>query len=103
MKIKNVFKKIGDCIVLINLTIVPAFMVYQINKTNQKLAILEEKISKLPVRYTADSVGGVGYISAKDGNEITVPGYGKFLLNDAEAEVFHVGDKVPSYVLKRGD
>ncbi|QBX27831.1 hypothetical protein Javan420_0031 [Streptococcus phage Javan420] len=88
---------------LINLTIVPVFLIYQIYSANQKIAILEEKISKLPVRYTSDSVGGVGYISAKDGNEITVPGYGKFLLNDAEAEVFHVGDKVPSYVLKRGD
>lgn len=100
---KKIFKKIGDYIVLINLTIVPVFLIYQINKTNQKLAIFEEKISKLPVRYTSDSVGGVGYISAKDGNEITVPGYGKFLLNDAEAEVFHIGDKVPSYVLKRGE
>ncbi|KPJ21802.1 DUF1372 family protein [Streptococcus phocae] len=100
---KKIVKKIGDCIVLINLTIVPALLVYQIYSTNQKLAILEEKIGKLPVRYTSDSVGGVGYISAKDGNEITVPGYGKFLLNDAEAEVFHVGDKVPSYVLKRGE
>ncbi|KGR72881.1 DUF1372 family protein [Streptococcus phocae subsp. salmonis] len=100
---KKIVKKIGDCIVLINLTIVPVFLIYQIYSANQKIAILEEKISKLPVRYTSDSVGGVGYISAKDGNEITVPGYGKFLLNDAEAEVFHVGDKVPSYVLKRGD
>ncbi|MGT2744606.1 DUF1372 family protein [Streptococcus phocae subsp. phocae] len=100
---KKIFKKIGDYIVLINLTIVPVFLIYQIYSTNQKMAILEEKISKLPVRYTSDSVGGVGYISAKDGNEITVPGYGKFLLNDAEAEVFHIGDKVPSYVLKRGD
>lgn len=100
---KKIVKKIGDCIIIINLTIVPVFMIYQIYSTNQKMANLEEKISKLPVRYTSDSVGGVGYISAKDGNEITVPGYGKFLLNDAEAEVFHVGDKVPSYVLKRGD
>lgn len=100
---KKIEKKIGDCIVLVNLTIVPVFLIYQIDSANQKMAILEEKISKLPVRYTADSVGGVGYISAKDGNEITVPGYGKFLLNDAEAEVFHVGDKVPSYVLKRGE
>ncbi|MGT2744850.1 DUF1372 family protein [Streptococcus phocae subsp. phocae] len=100
---KKIVKKIGDYIVLINLTIVPFFLIYQIYSTNQKLAILEEKIGKLPVRYTSDSVGGVGYISAKDGNEITVPGYGKFLLNDAEAEVFHVGDKVPGYVLKRGE
>lgn len=50
-----------------------------------------------------ESFGGVGYISRIDGNTISVVGYGKFLVSNAELTSLKVGGECPQYILKRGN
>lgn len=49
-----------------------------------------------------EAFGGVGYVSKIDGNTVTVVGYGKFLVSNAELTSLKVGGECPQYILKRG-
>ena len=59
--------------------------------------ILLEREGELP-----ESFGGVGYISNKGDGYIDVVGYGRFLINEDEAQFLDEGDKAPQYILERG-
>lgn len=95
-KVNNILKHIANAWILLSITTLPVYTLYKIDK-------IEAKIKRPTIQYKTDSVGGIGYVSVKTDNVITVPGYGQFLLNDAESELIQVGDKVPSYILKRGN
>lgn len=68
------------------------------NKTlrEQKKALLEVE-KKLP-----EAFGGVGYISGKTDNYIDVVGYGRFVINEDEAQFLDKDDKAPRYIVERG-
>ncbi|EMG24672.1 DUF1372 family protein [Streptococcus parauberis] len=102
-KIINLLKHLGNLWILISISVLPAFTYVKVDEIEKKIDVIEHKVQKPTIKYQTDSVGGIGYVSVKDGNVITVPGYGQFLLNDSEAAIIQVGDKVPSYVLKRGN
>lgn len=102
-KIKNLLKHIGNLWILLSISVLPAFTYVKVHEIYEKIDAIEHKVQKPTIKYQTDSVGGIGYVSVKTDNVITVPGYGQFLLNDAESELIQVGDKVPSYILKRGN
>ncbi|HEN3143875.1 TPA: DUF1372 family protein [Streptococcus agalactiae] len=102
-KIKNLLKHIGNFWILISISVLPTFTFVKVYEVKEKIDAIEHKVQKPTIKYQTDSVGGIGYVSVKNDNVITVPGYGQFLLNDSEAAIIQVGDKVPSYILKRGN
>ncbi|KAF1125765.1 DUF1372 family protein [Streptococcus agalactiae] len=102
-KIKNILKHIGNLWILLSISVLPAFTYVKVHDVYDKIDAIEHKVQKPTIKYQTDSVGGVGYVSVKNDNVITVPGYGQFLLNDSEAAIIQVGDKVPTYILKRGN
>lgn len=102
-KTNNFMKKLANFWLLISIAVIPTFTFYKVDAIDQRLAALEQKVKRPVIKYYSDSVGGIGYVSVKDGNVITVPGYGQFLLNDSESAIIQVGDKVPGYILKRGN
>ncbi|MGQ9412190.1 hypothetical protein [Streptococcus pluranimalium] len=68
------------------------------NKTlREQNRALSERVEKLP-----EAFGGVGYISDKTDTYIDVVGYGRFLINEDEAQFLDKGDKAPQYILERG-
>ncbi|MGV3060648.1 hypothetical protein ACEE76_03395 [Streptococcus hyovaginalis] len=68
------------------------------NKTlREQNKALSERVTKLP-----EAFGGVGYISEKGDGYIDVVGYGRFAINNDEAQFLDKGDKVPQYIVERG-
>ncbi|MGV3051459.1 hypothetical protein [Streptococcus hyovaginalis] len=68
------------------------------NKTLRKQnKALSERVTKLP-----EAFGGVGYISEIGDGYIDVVGYGRFVINNDEAQFLDKGDKVPMYIMERG-
>ncbi|WP_438836259.1 hypothetical protein [Streptococcus pluranimalium] len=69
------------------------------NKTlREQNRILLEREGELP-----ESFGGVGYISEVGDGYIDVVGYGRFVINNDESQFLDKGDKVPRYILERGN
>uniref|UniRef100_UPI003F68EFB3 hypothetical protein n=1 Tax=Streptococcus pluranimalium TaxID=82348 RepID=UPI003F68EFB3 len=80
------------------LSVIVALFTAHKNKTlREQNKALSERISKLP-----ESFGGVGYISDKTDSYIDVVGYGRFVINNDESQFLDKGDKVPRYILERG-
>lgn len=68
------------------------------NKTlRQQNKALSERVTKLP-----EAFGGVGYISEVGDGYIDVVGYGRFVINEDEAQFLDKGDKAPTYIMERG-
>lgn len=68
------------------------------NKTlREQNKALSERVEKLP-----EAFGGVGYISEIGDGYIDVVGYGRFVIDNDEAQFLDKGDKVPTYILERG-
>lgn len=68
------------------------------NKTlREQNKALSERVEKLP-----EAFGGVGYISDIGDGYIDVVGYGRFVINNDEAQFLDKGDKVPTYIMLRG-
>lgn len=102
-KIIKLLKRLGNFWIFISIAVLPALICYKVVEVENRIDAIEQKVQKPIIKYQTDSVGGVGYVSVKNDNVITVPGYGQFLLNNSEAAIIQVGDKVPSYILKRGN
>lgn len=68
------------------------------NKTlREQNKALSERVEKLP-----EAFGGVGYISEVGDGYIDVVGYGRFVIDNDEAQFLDKGDKVPTYIMERG-
>ena len=68
------------------------------NKTlREQNKALSERVEKLP-----EAFGGVGYIYEKGDGYIDVVGYGRFVINNDESQFLDKGDKVPTYIMLRG-
>lgn len=68
------------------------------NKTlREQNKALSERVEKLP-----EAFGGVGYISEKGDGYIDVVGYGRFVIDNDESQFLDKGDKVPTYIMLRG-
>ncbi|MGT2623954.1 hypothetical protein [Streptococcus thoraltensis] len=87
--------------ILIACTLLSLWVALSTTKANKGLREenkrLSERVTKLP-----EAFGGVGYISAVGEDYIDVVGYGRFLINEDEAQFLDKGDKVPQYILERG-
>ncbi|MFV8064257.1 hypothetical protein ACMZ5S_07350 [Streptococcus pluranimalium] len=69
----------------------------EIHSLKKENKALYERVEKLP-----EAFGGVGYISEKGDGYIDVVGYGRFVINNDEAQFLDKGDKVPTYIMLRG-
>ncbi|AXJ12490.1 hypothetical protein [Streptococcus pluranimalium] len=80
------------------LSVIVALFTAHENKTlREQNRALSERVEKLP-----EAFGGVGYISEVGDGYIDVVGYGRFLINEDEAQFLDEGDKAPRYILERG-
>lgn len=68
--------------------------IHSLKKENKTLS---ERVEKLP-----EAFGGVGYISEVGDGYIDVVGYGRFVIDNDEAQFLDKGDKVPTYIMLRG-
>lgn len=85
-----------SCIVLLLIGVVLSQKEIITLKTQNKA--LSERVTKLP-----EAFGGIGYISDKTDTYIDVVGYGRFVINEDEAQFLDKGDKAPQYILERGN
>ena len=85
-----------SCIVLLLIGVVLSQAEIRTLKTQNEA--LSERAVKLP-----EAFGGVGYISEKGDGYIDVVGYGRFVIDNDESQFLDKGDKVPSYILERGN
>ncbi|WP_438837952.1 hypothetical protein [Streptococcus pluranimalium] len=85
-----------SCIVLLMIGV--ALSQKEIITLREQNKALSESVTKLP-----DDFGGVGYISDKTDSYIDVVGYGRFVINEDEAQFLDKGDKAPRYIVERGN
>ncbi|WP_438467826.1 hypothetical protein [Streptococcus pluranimalium] len=85
-----------SCIVLLMVGVVLSQAEIRTLKTQNEA--LSERVEKLP-----EAFGGVGYISEVGDGYIDVVGYGRFVINSDESQFLDKGDKVPRYILERGN
>ncbi|MFZ7175790.1 hypothetical protein [Streptococcus hyovaginalis] len=80
------------------LSVIVALFTTNENKTlREQNKALSERVEKLP-----EAFGGVGYISEKGDGYIDVVGYGRFVIDNDESQFLDKGDKVPTYIMLRG-
>lgn len=84
-----------SCIVLLMVGVVLSQA--EIRTLREQNKALSESVTKLP-----EAFGGVGYISEVGDGYIDVVGYGRFVINEDEAQFLDKGDKAPRYIVERG-
>lgn len=87
--------------ILIACTLLSLWVILSTTRENDRLREenkrLSERVTKFP-----EAFGGVGYISKVGEDYIDVVGYGRFLINEDEAQFLDKGDKAPAYIMLRG-